>query len=147
MTSSRDLDTVLHELLELTAQLDQTEAASDRAAIRDRLHELRAEAAVLRGPAVESLSDTELQARAVKCRRLLGELREARLDVSAIGGATGHGGGLDPYQAAVHNHAIDEAGGRRQLEHELRVVLAELKRRGGEEDPIVRRRATSSGGA
>lgn len=129
MEPTRTLAQVVAELLEVSTELDRTADARERSALRDRLHELRAEAAAVRGSEPSTMSDDALRTRITACRRLLADLGAARFDVSAIGGATGLGGGLDPMQTAEHNRRIDTTGGRADLERELLALLDELARR------------------
>lgn len=124
----RDLDAVLGDLLTTRTALDRAVDPDERAALRDRMHELRAEAAAVRGPAPRLRSDQQLRADIANCRRLLAEIAAARYDPSAVGGSE-RGGGLDPVQTARHNRAVDERGGRAALEAELQALLDEVRRR------------------
>jgi hypothetical protein len=125
----RTIDTVLAELVDTRAELDVTDDAARRALLRDRLHRLRAEAAAVRGPRLASMTDDEVRAEIARCDRLSAALRAARYDPSMVGGASGRGGGLDPVQTIAHNRAVDEAGGRAELEVRRVSLVEELTRR------------------
>ncbi len=127
--AGRDLDAVLADLSAAVIALERAAEPVERARLRSELHRLRAEAAALRGSVLTSLSDDALRARLARCDRELAAIFAAHYDPSMVGGASGRGGGLDPYQTIKHNRAVDEAGGRAALEAERQAVLAELARR------------------
>lgn len=129
MGTERGLDEVLDDLVATRAELDAATDLQDRAVLRDRLTQLRAEAAAIRGPTETNLSDDQLAAAIRSAERALDELRSARLDPSQVGGASGYGGGLDPMQTARHNQRVDRAGGRSELQTELDALLRERTRR------------------
>lgn len=126
----RSLDGVLADLNETLVRLGDTTDLGERAELGERLNRLRAEAAVLRGPALRLLSDEQLDNEIRSTSRALDEIRSQRFDSSMVAGATGHGGGLDPIQTARHNRRVDESGGRAALEARLRACLSEAARRG-----------------
>jgi hypothetical protein len=125
----RGLDDVVAELARLSTVLDQATDLGQRVAVRDRLNELRAEAASLRGPHAATLTDEMLRSEIARCERELSAVSSARFDPSMVAGASGFGGGLDPIQTARHNRAVDEAGHRAELEAELHQLVQERKRR------------------
>lgn len=102
---------------------------SERIRLRDRLNDLRAEAAALRGGAVAHLTDEQLASEIRSTHRQLEAIRSGRFDTSMVGGATGLGGGLDPMQVARHNQRVDAEGGRADLERRLGELRREAARR------------------
>jgi hypothetical protein len=125
----RSLDEVVEELNQQLERLRVATSVVERIDLRERLNELRAEAAVLRGPALRRMSDEQLENEIRSTRRLLDDLRSQRFDPSMVAGASGRGGGLDPLLTAKHNQRVDEAGGREHLEARLHEMLLEAARR------------------
>ncbi len=131
MTEQRRVVDIASDLIETAKQLSAATTNSEKADLRSRQIELRAEAAAARGPEVESFTDAELDHRLQRCEELLADLHDTHLNIGAIGGASGMGGGLDPHETIVHNQYIDAIGGRRELESVRDSVLAEQQRRKG----------------
>ncbi len=129
MKRVRDLDPILDEMLAVADELAHTADLAERAALHDRQHQLRAEAAVARGPDVAALSDAELERRLVRCEHQLRDVFASHFDVASVAGASGIDGGLDPAQTLARNREIDAARGRDALEAELHELLAEIARR------------------
>lgn len=129
MGTDRQLDEVFAEMASTSKALQDASVATERVRLRERLTSLRAEAAELRGPRIEGLTDEALAGEIARYRRELDALRAGRLDTSMIGGASGLGGGLDPTATAQHNRTVDEAGGRAGLEGRLASLLDEQRRR------------------
>lgn len=129
MDDARTIDVIVAEMLSVTHELAGTDTVDDRLDLNDRLQRLRAEAAEARGPEVAAMSGAALAAAIARCHAELDDLRERRFDISAVGGSSGYGGGLDPLQTMEHNREVDELGGRDRLESELAATLAERDRR------------------
>lgn len=123
------LGEVVAELSRTTERLAGVTDPIERIELRDRLNDLRAEAAALRGDEPTRLSDEQLASAIGATRRSLDEIRSQRFDPSMVAGATGYGGGLDPLLTAQHNRRVDEAGGRAALEARLDALTRELARR------------------
>jgi hypothetical protein len=129
MESNRTIDEVVAEMLATTTARENANSATERDRCGRRLVELRAEAAEIRGDSLSTLGVDELQRRLERCDQKLTEMFGAHWDVSAIGGQSGMGGGLDPMQTMAHNDDVDRAGGREALENERTRLRAEIARR------------------
>ncbi len=125
----RSLDEVFVDLARTTELHDAATDPLERIRLSDRLTELRAEAASIRGPDVSLLSDEQLADAIRSTQRQLDQIRAQRFDPSMVAGASGRGGGIDPILAAKHNQRVDEAGDRKGLEHRLGELLSERRRR------------------
>jgi hypothetical protein len=132
--SARSLDDVLADLNRTTERLRSATDLGERANLRDHLNVLRREAADARGAVLTNLSDEQLDRQIRSVQRALDNVGTQRFDPSMVAGASGYGGGLDPILTARHNQRVDEAGGREDLELQLRRCLEEASRRRSQQE-------------
>ncbi|RMH70968.1 MAG: hypothetical protein D6683_14850, partial [Actinomyces sp.] len=103
----------------------------ERVRLRERLDELRSEAARVGGGALATVGTDRLVAEVENLRRRLAAIDRAILSPLAIQGSGGQGDGIgiDPYTWRKLNEGIETGMGRAELEARLVACERELARR------------------